>query len=118
MESTPKQNILVVEDNENTRRLLETILRSSGYEVTLGTHEGSAVLEVRDDGPGIAPADQAHVFDRFYRGDPAHTRGGAGLGLALARAIVQVHGGRITLESTPGRGTCFRVLLPLAPPAD
>jgi len=76
------------------------------------------VLEVRDDGPGIAPADQAHVFDRFYRGDPAHTRGGAGLGLALARAIVQVHGGRITLESTPGRGTCFRVLLPLAPPAD
>ncbi|HSV06655.1 MAG TPA: ATP-binding protein [Candidatus Binatus sp.] len=102
--------------------LVDNAIKYSGagrqVEVTLGTHEGSAVLEVRDDGPGIAPADQAHVFDRFYRGDPAHTRGGAGLGLALARAIVQVHGGRITLESTPGRGTCFRVLLPLAPPAD
>jgi len=87
-------------------------------EVGLGTHDGSAVLEVRDDGPGISPADQAHIFDRFYRGDPARTRGGAGLGLALTHSLVQVHGGRVMVESTPGKGTCFRVLLPLAPPPD
>jgi len=85
-------------------------------EVALGTQDGEAVLEVRDDGPGISPADQEHVFDRFYRGDPARTRGGAGLGLALVRSIVQVHEGRITVESTQGKGTCFRVRLPLAPP--
>jgi two-component system OmpR family sensor kinase len=86
----------------------------SRVEVTLTTRDEDAVLEVRDDGPGIAPADQTHVFDRFYRGDPARTRGGTGLGLALARSIVEVHGGRITLASAPETGTCFRVILPLA----
>jgi two-component system, OmpR family, sensor kinase len=82
-------------------------------DVALGAHDRDAVLEVRDDGPGIPPADQARIFDRFYRADPARTRGGAGLGLALARSIVQVHGGRITVESTPGEGSRFRVVLPL-----
>jgi two-component system, OmpR family, sensor kinase len=91
---------------------------SHSVEVTLGTHDGNAVLEVGDDGPGISPEDQAHIFDRFYRADPARTRGGAGLGLALARSIAQVHGGWITVESTLGKGTCFRVLLPLASPQD
>ena len=86
-------------------------------DIALGRQERSAVLDVRDDGPGIPAADQAHVFDRFYRADPARTRGGTGLGLALARSIAQAHGGRITLESAPGR-TCFRVLLPLAAATD
>jgi heavy metal sensor kinase len=87
-------------------------------EVALGTYDGNALLEVCDDGPGISPEDQAHIFDRFYRADPARTRGGAGLGLALARSIAQVHSGQITVESTLGKGTRFRVLLPLAPPRD
>jgi heavy metal sensor kinase len=87
-------------------------------EVALGINDGNAVLDVCDDGPGISPEDQAHIFDRFYRADPARARGGAGLGLALARSIAQVHGGRITVESTPGKGTRFRVLLPLSPPPD
>jgi heavy metal sensor kinase len=86
-------------------------------EIGLATDDGTAMLDVRDDGPGIAPADQTHIFDRFYRADPARTRGGTGLGLALARSIVQAHGGRITLTSAPG-STCFRVLLPLSSPAD
>ena len=75
-----------------------------------GTH---AVLEVRDTGPGIPADEQAHIFDRFYRGDRARGRRGVGLGLALARSIVSLHGGRISVESTPGAGSCFRVALPM-----
>ena len=87
-------------------------------DVTLEARDGSAVLEVRDDGPGISPEDQAHIFDRFFRGDPARARGGSGLGLALVQSIVQLHGGRVAVESVPGKGTCFRVHLPLAPRPD
>jgi len=86
-------------------------------EIALAAEDGTAMLDVRDDGPGITPADQAHIFDRFYRADLARTGGGTGLGLALARSIAQAHGGWITLASTPG-STCFRVLLPLSSPAD
>src|SRR5262249_26614028 len=98
--------------------LAENAIKYSGagkrVAVRLTTDDGDAVLEVRDDGPGIALEDQAHIFDRFYRADRARTRGGTGLGLALARSIVQVHGGRITVSSTPGAGTTFRVVLPRA----
>jgi signal transduction histidine kinase len=83
--------------------------------VTLDAANGHAVLAVRDDGPGIAETDLPHIFDRFYRADPARSRGGTGLGLALVQSIVEVHGGRIDVDSTPGRGSCFRVALPLAP---
>src|SRR5262249_60607065 len=76
--------------------------------------EGCALLEARDDGPGITPDDQEHIFDRFYRGDPARERGGSGLGLPLTRAIVQLHGGEIGVTSSPGTGACFHVALPLA----
>jgi heavy metal sensor kinase len=78
------------------------------------TDDGRAVLEVRDDGPGIAAEDRDHVFDRFYRADPARERGGAGLGLPITRAIVLLHGGEISVTSEPGEGSCFRVTLPLA----
>ena len=87
-------------------------------EVALRIQGANAALEVHDDGPGISDEDQAHIFDRFYRADPARTRGGTGLSLALARSIVLVHGGQITVESLPGTGTVFRVLLPLAPQPD
>ena len=58
-------------------------------------------LEVEDTGEGIAPEHLAHIFDRFYRVDPARDRdtGGAGLGLALVRAMVEAHGGRVTAAS-------------------
>ncbi|MBI3302257.1 MAG: HAMP domain-containing protein [Deltaproteobacteria bacterium] len=85
--------------------------------VALAQHGREATLEVRDTGPGIAAEEQARIFDRFYRGDPARGRGGTGLGLALARSIVLVHDGRITVESTVGQGSCFRVVLPLVHPS-
>jgi heavy metal sensor kinase len=78
------------------------------------TQDGStAVLQVQDTGPGIPPADQARIFDRFYRGDPARSRGGTGLGLALVRSIVSLHKGQIAVDSEVDKGTCFRVTLPL-----
>jgi heavy metal sensor kinase len=77
---------------------------------------GAAVVEVRDGGPGIEPAHQEKVFDRFYRVDKARSRdaGGAGLGLSIAKWAVEAHGGRIELESEHGRGCTFRICLPAA----
>jgi heavy metal sensor kinase len=76
-------------------------------DVSLRRRDGATELSIADTGIGIAPADLPHVFDPFFRGDPARSRdtGGAGLGLALTRTIVERHGGTITCESTPGRGT-------------
>jgi signal transduction histidine kinase len=92
--------------------------RGGKIEVTLEQQAGSAVLQVRDNGPGIPPDAQEHIFDRFYRGDPAREGSGTGLGLALVRSIAQLHHGKIEIFSTVGEGSCFRVTLPLAPPAD
>jgi heavy metal sensor kinase len=82
--------------------------------ISLKTDETWISLEVSDTGPGIAPEEQERIFDRFYRGDRARSRGGAGLGLALARSIALVHNGQIGVASTLGQGSCFRVSLPLA----
>jgi signal transduction histidine kinase len=80
---------------------------------------GLAVATVRDTGEGIAPEHLPRVFDRFYRADKARTRerGGTGLGLSIAQSVVAAHGGRIELESAPGRGTTARVVLPQEPDA-
>jgi signal transduction histidine kinase len=83
-------------------------------EVLLASREGQAELTVRDTGIGIAPADQSRIFDPFVRVDPARGReaGGAGLGLAVTRAILRRHGGDIACESEPGRGTTMTLRLP------
>lgn len=74
-----------------------------------------ALLEIQDNGIGISPDALPHVFDRFFRADSVRTRnvGGAGLGLAIVRSIVQAHGGWVKIESTPGKGTLIVVELPL-----
>lgn len=83
-----------------------------------GREDGHAVLSVQDSGPGLSREHQAHVFDRFYRGDSSRSRdsGGLGLGLPIAKSIVEAHDGRIVLQSEPGRGCRFSVHLPLAVP--
>jgi two-component system OmpR family sensor kinase len=74
------------------------------------------LLEVEDDGPGIPAESQRHVFERFARGDASRSRaaGSTGLGLAIVQSVVAAHGGRVALDSRPGR-TVFTVTLP---PAD
>ncbi|HYM41590.1 MAG TPA: ATP-binding protein [Steroidobacteraceae bacterium] len=75
-----------------------------------------AVLEVTDDGPGIAPEAVPHVFKRFFRADSSRSRepGGAGLGLAIVQSICAAHGAEVEAISTPGKGSTFRVRHPLA----
>ena len=75
---------------------------------------GAVSVSVSDTGEGIQPEDQPHVFERFYRGDKSRGRssGGAGLGLAIARGIIEAHGGSIRAESEPGKGTVFTFTLP------
>jgi len=75
--------------------------------------DANAVVEVVDQGPGIAPQHQQKVFDRFYRIDQARSRasGGAGLGLAIARWAIERQGGHVELESELGRGSLFRIVM-------
>ena len=76
---------------------------------------GSFHLSVRDSGPGISAADQAKLFQEFQQADNAITRkkGGTGLGLAISKRIIEMHGGRIWVESRPGQGSTFTFTLPV-----
>jgi two-component system OmpR family sensor kinase len=88
-------------------------------EVRVGVRQdnGSVVLEVADDGPGLFPEEAERVFERFYRADPSRNRnlGGTGLGLSIVAAVAEAHGGRARVESEPGQGARFWVELPPAP---
>jgi signal transduction histidine kinase len=88
--------------------------------VRLSTEDGLARVEVEDNGPGIAPTLHSRVFDKFFQAEPSLTRlhGGAGLGLAIAKALVEAQGGRIGFRSAPGSGSVFWFLLPLHPSED
>jgi two-component system, OmpR family, sensor histidine kinase BaeS len=89
---------------------------SAGGEIVLSAHlaEDQMEMTVQDNGCGIAPEDLPHVFDRFYRGDKSRqSTGESGLGLAIAKSLVEAHRGTLTVTSTPGQETTFTIRLPI-----
>ena len=109
-------------DASQLRRLFSNLLDNAqrhgpaggGIRLTLRKQKAMIEILVQDQGGNIPPEDLQHLFDRFYRADTSrsHSTGGAGLGLAIAKAITLRHGGTIEIESSPASGTCVRVLLP------
>jgi two-component system OmpR family sensor kinase len=118
---TPVGTVVVAGDEVRLRQVLGNLLQNALRHTPPDTpvyvrvdHEGAeAIIEVRDEGPGIDAEGAAHAFERFWRSDPARPRGGTGLGLAIVAAIADAHGGRVTVDTAPGAGATFRVFLPL-----
>jgi len=112
-------------DRDRVIQVLENLIGNACKFTPAGGHivvgaarrDGDVVFSVADTGRGIAPEHQQHVFDRFWQTREAR-RGGAGLGLPIVKGIVEAHGGRIWLESTPGRGTTFYFTIPVFPPQE
>ena len=131
--------VLAVADSERTRQVLENLVSNALLHTPHGTPvhvevrrahhppppgpasvgtlpEGVrevAVITVRDEGPGIPHRELPRLFDRFYRDSSPQGRGGAGLGLAISATFVAAHEGRLSVDSTPGQGATFTVVLPL-----
>jgi len=116
---------VVLGDDARLRQVLGNLLTNAvthtppgtPVRVGVGTTADAAFVEVADEGPGLSPEQSARVFERFYRVEASRSRaqGGSGLGLSIVAALVAAHGGRVEVDSSPGRGATFRVLLPLAP---
>jgi light-regulated signal transduction histidine kinase (bacteriophytochrome) len=85
--------------------------------VAVVPHGSEVMFVVSDTGRGILPDAVPHLFDRFWQADRHERRRGAGLGLPIVKGLVEAHGGRIWVESAPGRGTTFYFTIPVAPPA-
>ena len=98
------------------RNLIDNAVRhaASRVDVCVGSRDREVVIAISDDGPGIAPEDRTRVFERFVRLDSDRSRssGGAGLGLAIVAEVVAAHGGTVSIEDQPGRGTTMLVSLP------
>ena len=116
--------VIVSADTNRLRQCLENLIANaihvspSGIPVTVTVGQRPrdmdrqwAYVEICDEGPGIAPEILPRIFDRFATGNPRE--GGLGLGLYLAKRIVALHGGELNVDSTPGRGSRFTVLLPI-----
>jgi signal transduction histidine kinase len=116
--------VIVDADSEQLRQVLDNLIgnalqhtpRGSAVTVTVADQAGHAQLTVTDSGPGMTTDQASHVFERFYRTDPARTRarGGSGLGLSIAAALAAAHAGTITVDTQSDRGAAFQVRLPLS----
>lgn len=116
-------SIVLSADRERLHQVIANLLSNAvkyssdgGHiRIAVASNPKQAILAVEDDGIGISKEDLPFIFERFYRTDKSRSRrtGGAGIGLTIARAIVQAHGGNIYAESAMGHGSMFTVILPL-----
>ena len=119
-----KQSVLVEGDRARLKQVVVNLLdnaikytsRGGSIQLNVTRQNGHAMLDVTDSGIGIPSEAVPHVFDRFYRVDKARSRdeGGAGLGLSIVKSICTAHGAEVQVESTVGKGSRFRITLPLA----
>jgi len=128
LEMAADEPVLVIGDDARLRQVVGNLVTnalthtppSASVTIRLSTTESDgdhfALLEVADSGPGLAAKDAARVFERFYRVEESRTRanGGTGLGLSIVAALTAAHGGTAEVETEPGRGSRFRIRLPLA----
>jgi two-component system, OmpR family, sensor kinase len=114
----------VLGDRERLRQIIDNLLGNvrahtppgAPVHVRVTNSDGEALVEVEDSGPGLDAEEAERVFERFYRADQSRSRasGGVGLGLSIVAAVAEAHGGTVAAESEPGKGTTFRIALPLA----
>jgi two-component system sensor histidine kinase BaeS len=114
----PKISVDVVRITQVISNLLNNALRHTArgkIELTAEKSGNGVLFSVKDTGSGIKKEDLPHVFDRFYRAEKSRSRatGGMGLGLAIARSLVETHGGKIWVESEEGKGAEFKFLIPI-----
>lgn len=114
--------VTVLADQRRLERIIANLvgnaLRHGAIDVSIRVRamQGHAVVEISDRGPGIAAENLPHVFERFYKADPARTIDGSGLGLSIALENAKLLGGTIAAWSQPGSGACFTIRLPLIRP--
>ncbi len=119
-----RDRIWVEGDESYLKRLFSNIVSNAVYYgkkdgsvwITGKNEGGKAVIEIRDNGIGISKKDLPHIFERFYRAEGSRSKdfGGSGLGLALVKWIAEAHGGSVSAESVKGKGSTFRVMLPIS----
>jgi signal transduction histidine kinase len=114
--------VMIQADRDRISQVLWNLLSNAVKYTEAGGHIAievletaeNAVLRISDDGIGIAREDQPLIFERLYRTDRSRNRntGGAGIGLAIVKSIVEAHGGKVSVESEPKKGSCFEIVLP------
>ncbi|KMY55292.1 ATP-binding protein [Bacillus sp. FJAT-27231] len=119
IESMIENEIMMKGDRDRLQQLLYILLDNASHYTKEGTITCTVktigkkiVVSIKDTGNGISPDDLPYIFDRFYRGDPSRNRKGAGIGLSIAKTIVEAHGGMITVHSELHKGTEFSINFP------
>jgi signal transduction histidine kinase len=119
--STEPEEITITADERRVRQIVFNLLsnavkftpRDGRVDVSARLDDGQVEIAIADTGPGIAAADQETIFEEFEQTSDGKKAEGTGLGLPLSRKLVELHGGRLWVESEPGRGSTFRFTLPV-----
>ena len=127
MDVDADDHVVIIGDEQRLKQVVVNLLSNARTHTPAGTpiivtvrkDADAALVTVADRGHGLPAEHAARVFERFFRADPSRTRasGGSGLGLSIVSAIVEAHGGTVTVETNPGDGATFTVRLPTTPPA-